>query len=501
MNSPVVERNQVVGRQAPTVLRMPPNVVSHDAAQGAIELADAYDIGLGDAQRTALDVGMAETETGWAARTFAECKPRQQGKNNEVETRELYGLVVLGEMLQLHTAHEFPTANEAFGRMEATLMNHDDLRKKVDRPRYANDEKGFDFLNGARLRYRTRTKGAGRGFAEADLVVYDEAQSILDVHMGSLGPTGLANPNSQSWFAGTGGFSWSKFWWRLRRRALEPVNGSRFGYIEHSAQIVTLDVDGRILLENPPDMMDVEAWARAMPRLNDGLVTFETVEELYGMLGPDLFGLEALCLWEPEPTAENDGPISITGWDALERNEATPDNSDVRLSFQVSPDREWATFTLAGTTVDGFVYVEIRDSRPHDKWDGWVIERGKELAVGHKTPIILLEGSQGATFQQDFEKAKVRVDVMKRGEFASGWVRFVDAVTSTSPTIRHRGQTALRKAVDMARTRKAGDDEVEVLSSKSSGTDVSPLMGVVAAFTRLSAPSSPSAPTPFVVYG
>jgi hypothetical protein len=56
--------------------------------------------------------------------------PRQgTGKNDKIAARELAGLILFGERLIIHTAHEFPTANESFLRMVAVFENWDDLRR------------------------------------------------------------------------------------------------------------------------------------------------------------------------------------------------------------------------------------------------------------------------------------------------------------------------------------------------------------------------------------
>ena len=95
--------------------------------------------------------------------------------------------------------------------------NWDDLRRKVARIRYANGEQGIELLSGQRLKYRARTGGSARGFAKADLIVYDEAQHLAREHVAGSGPAKLANPNSQTWYAGSGGMTTSAKAWEIRR--------------------------------------------------------------------------------------------------------------------------------------------------------------------------------------------------------------------------------------------------------------------------------------------
>lgn len=482
-------------------------MASNAASRVAIEVADRYQIGLGDAQRLALQVAMGLRDDGrWAARTFGDNRPRQQGKNNLIEVREITGLTELGEQLILHTAHEFPTANEAFLRMEQTLMNWDALRALVDRPRYANDEKGFDMLNGGRIRYRSRTKGAGKGFAECDLVVYDESQEILDAHLRALGPTGLANPNSQKWWAGTGGLSTAKHWWAVRRRALEHKDG-QFGYVEHSAQMIELLEDGRIELTNPEDNTDPNVMAIAMPRLGDGLVTLETAMELLEELGAEMFGLEALNLWEPEPDPDGHGPIDPRQWALLaetrdDRDEYPQIVSDIRLAFAVSKDARWSTFAVAGRRSDGMIQVEVIDRRPQDHW---VPARAAELAAKHGALRIRSTGPS-AELIADIEAHGTEVVEVPSTDYSRATGSFIRKVNAepddneevAGPTIRHLGNRALNQAVTDTRTRKSSDGKMWDIGSTD--TDTGPLEAVTLAAGAVPEHTAVSQDL-FVVYG
>jgi hypothetical protein len=196
MTSQLVER---LGVQVPQIQHLPPDVHSLDAATEAIELANAYGVcsggPLSEAQQFTLRAALGERRDGtWAAATVADFKGRQGGgKSDTIAARELAGLVLFDEQLIIHTAHEFPTANESFLRLVAVFEAWDDLRKRVSRIRYANGEQGIEFLSGQRLKYRARTGGSGRGFAKADLVVYDEAQHLMQEHIAASGPARLAS--------------------------------------------------------------------------------------------------------------------------------------------------------------------------------------------------------------------------------------------------------------------------------------------------------------------
>jgi hypothetical protein len=153
------------GVLAPQIVRLPGDVASLAAAEEAIELADTYGVAdgfpLDESQRFTLRAAMGERADGsWAAATVADFEPRQSGKNDTVAARELAGLVLHGERLIIHTAHEFATANESFRRFDALFDDWDDLRKLRLRSYYANGAQGIVMRSGARILYKARTGGA-----------------------------------------------------------------------------------------------------------------------------------------------------------------------------------------------------------------------------------------------------------------------------------------------------------------------------------------------------
>jgi hypothetical protein len=440
MKSPVLER---LGVQTPTVQHLPPDVHNLDAAQEAIRLANAYGVcdghPLSGSQEATLRAGLGERSDGsWAAATVADFKPRQGGgKSDTVAARELAGLILFGERLIIHTAHEFPTANESFLRLVAVFEAWDDLRRRVARIRYANGEQGIELLTGQRLKYRARTGGSGRGFAKADLIVYDEAQHLQAEHVAASGPARAANPNSQSWYAGSGGLSSSAMAWRLRKRALSGDAG-RLAYVENSGESVTLDGHGRVLSVRPDDMMDPAVLARAIPGYGRW-VTHEAVASLFDELGPELFARELLCMWDAEPGDAGSNVLPL--WGDLVDPESAP-VSHIALALDVAPGMRSAAFAAAGRRSDGLLHVECFDHRP---LTSWVVPAAAELS-------------------------KVNAD---------------------TPTLRHRGGLALNAAVAGAELRTVGD--VAVWSRRMAKVDISPLVAATLALGGVPA-SAPSRP-------
>ena len=448
---------------------LPPGVHSLAAAEEAIELADSYLIcdgnPLSDSQRITLRAACGERKDGtWAAARVGDFGPRQgTGKNDKINARELAGLILFGERLIIHTAHEFPTANESFLRMVAIFEAWDDLRKRVARIRFANGEQGIELLSGQRLKYRARTGGSGRGFAKADLVVYDEAQHLTRSHVAASGPAKLANPNSQSWYAGSGGFSTSAVAWEMRRQAILGTGG-RLAYTEMTGEKIEV-VDGRIE-STPPDPDDREVWYATIPGLGRW-VTEEGVETMRDELGPD-FAREGLCVWDPEPSKDDLRfwqVITEEAWRSRLRGDASP-KGKLAWAVDASPDGRSAAIACS----DGRT-VEVVDHR-----DGlsWVPVRLAELRQRHGWDEVALDatGPAGALIPE-LEVPYRKVSLQEHAQACGG---LLEAVTGVSPDLIHRGQPPLDDAVKYADRRHVTDVWLWT-RSKSSG-DISPLVAV-----------------------
>src|SRR5262245_61445927 len=118
------------GSLEPQIVHAPPRAVSLVDAERAVALANAYGLAggeeLDESQSLMLRLAMGRRRDGkWAAATVGNFEPRQAGKNDTVAARELAGLILLEERLIIHTAHEFPTANEAFLRMAEVFQTWD----------------------------------------------------------------------------------------------------------------------------------------------------------------------------------------------------------------------------------------------------------------------------------------------------------------------------------------------------------------------------------------
>lgn len=472
----------LLGVQVPQIVHRPPGVVSLDAATATIELADTYGVcggyPLDESQRFTLTVALGwQADGSWAASTVADFEPRQAGKNDTLAARELAGLIIFGERLIIHTAHEFPTANESFLRLVEVFENWDDLRRKVSRIRYANGEQGIELASGQRLKYRARTGGSGRGFAKADLTVYDEAQHLQAEHVAASGPAKLANPNSQSWYMGSGGLSTSVQAWRLRLRALAG-NAGRLAYVEHTAEDIHLDDNG-LPVSIKPDTLDREAWARAHAAYGYR-VTDEKLLDLHEELGAELFARECLNVWDPLPGDGGALPIPLDAWLACADARSSPADPVV-FGVDASPDRQWASIAVAGRNAAGSAHVELVDRRPGV---GWLAARLVELRERWGPSVVVVDPySPAASAIADAESGGVPITKVSGAVLAAACGGLFDAVMERR--LAHRDEPEFRASLASARQRKVGDGWA--WSRRDSASDITALVAATLAFGALPA--------------
>jgi hypothetical protein len=461
---------QLDAEPAPALLVLPPAADSLDEAHAAIELWEYYSgKTLDPTQCLTVEVMMAQAaDGGWAARTTGREMPRQNGKGDEIEVVELWGLVQRAEAI-LHTIHDAAIlATQAQQRMLGVLDNHPDLRRLVKRRLMGNGQQMIEMRNGGVIWYRTRTGGGGRGVDLIDRLVVDEAQQATGEQLAAVAPTLLANDNPQLNALGTGAISGkSEWWWQIRRRALGgDVDEEPFGYVGHTAERVYLDADGKVV-QDPVDIEDRTLWEQANPSLAAGR------GQGMAFLGPALFAREHLGVWDP-PESLGGSDIDMTVWAQLEDMEDSRP-SPVAFSVAVSADRQWSSIGLAGLRSDGLRHVQIVQA---GRSTGWVPARLAELVKLWKPVGVAIEpGGPAGALIGPIEAAGVKLTRCGFREYAQACGLLIDGMRER--TIRHTGQPQLNVAVGAARKVTTKDDAQAFDGTE--GTDIAPLRAAVLA--------------------
>ena len=389
----------LLGVQTPSLLHLPTGVVSHDAAVEAVQLAEDCGLLLDDSQKFTLRCALGERADGtWAAIDVVDEEPRQNGKGDTQIARQLAGLFLFTEDLQIATAHEFKTANEAFLRLVAVIDGDPALRSKVLRIRYANGEQGVELKSGARLKFAARSMGSGRGFAGVSTVYVDEAYAATGEHLAALLPTLSTHPNPQRWFASSAPLASSHVLWNLRRRAIIGNGGrmvgesdDRLAYVGHTAEVFDVDNAGRVR-SVAPDPEDREAWALANPALGYRIDPDYVASEL-GTYGPAIFLRERLGVGDPEAgrLEEVAAKIDPDAWQKCHVSQLVKVEPK-RCVFAIDcvPSGGHVSIAVGAGTSDR-PYVEVVE---HQRGVGWVARRIVEL-VQKWQPVAVGIDAQG----------------------------------------------------------------------------------------------------------
>lgn len=469
----------------PALCVRPPDAVSLEEAHSAIRLWEGYSgKSLDSAQRLAVELMMAETSDGrWAAQTTGRAVSRQNGKGDEIEVVEAWGLIARGEWI-IHTTHEEPTAKSAFERMVGFLSSHPDLERKVDRTIAGNGPKIIYMAKsagGGRITYRTRTGAGARGLDDLSRLVVDEAQHVQGEMLASSSPTQAVNPNPQTNYIGSAGVDGkSDWWWNLRVRALKDTGGA-FSWLEHSAERLELSPDGRVLQIPPEDVTDRAVWALANPALGTRIPERFLAEQLEN-LGPALFAREHLCVWDPYPGA-SEGFLPFDQWGKLV---ISPPESQRTVCYGLSATETSATFSSASRLPNGDLYMDVVE---HKQGTSWVVDSARERFLRKRIPVRVHPGGPEGAFVRPLREAGVEVIEVTPRDYQHACGEILDTVKNG--TIHHLGQSELDRAVRAVERRDVGQEGGWVWADPPSGVDLSPLRAATLALTGVTSRRPP----------
>lgn len=334
--------------------------------------------------------------------------------------------------------------------------------KRVSR---AHGEEGIELTSGQRVRFRTRTKGGGRGFT-GDCLILDEAMILPEATVGALMPTLSARPNPQLWYAGSAvdqvihehGLVWA----RIRERGIAGADES-LAYFEWS-------VDAASPSQVSAQMAaDTASWRAANPAL-DIRISAEHIAKEGRSMDPRTFAVERLGVGDwPDTDPAKSSVIDWLAWSAL----ADPDSSvdgPVAFAADVAPDRKSAAICAAGMRPDGRLHVEVVDHRPGT---GWLTDRMAELRARHACIGAIVDGaSPAAGLAADLE-----AETATTSEYVAACGRLLDLVSDAG--LVHLASAELDQAVRGAARRTVGD--AWAFSRRSSQVDITPLVAATLA--------------------
>lgn len=304
--------------------------------------------------------------------------PRQTGK-----TYTLGALVFALSMAEpgtttIWTAHRARTHAETFQSMSA-MAERKSIKPTIDSIRRVNGEQAILFKNGSRILFGSRERGFGRGFAEIDILIFDEAQILTEKAMEDMVPATNAAPNPLVIMAGTPPRpdDPSEVFTQRREDALAGDPDSL--YVEMSADP---DCD--------PD--DPAQWSKANPSYP--FRTPETaIRRMRKLLGSILsFKREGLGIWDSKDAGAKAFPGSV--W-ANGQQEA-PKDGIRSLGVKFSPDGLSVALGGAVKTPSGRIHIEAIREEPMTSGTAWLVD----WIVERKTSIaaVAIDGRAGASF-------------------------------------------------------------------------------------------------------
>lgn len=377
--------------------------------------------------------------------------PRQVGKTFTVGSILVALCLLFPRLTVLWTAHRTRTSNETFAAMKA-MTSRSKVKPFMLRPRSVNGESEIRFRNGSRILFGAREQGFGRGFAEVDVEVFDEAQILTDKAIDDMVPA--ANQSKQPaggllFFMGTPPrpSDPGEVFTRLRDSALSGAEEDAV-WVEFSA-----DEDAS------PD--DWEQIAKANPSY-PARTPREAILRMRKHLGEESFLREGLGIWDGRTGA-------LPGWSQRFTRDAPPE--PVAIGLAVSLDLEWGSIGAAGVRKDGLVHADAVERR---RGSTWLVAEAKRIQDEYQCPVLIDEKCPDADLIQSLKDAGVTPTVLKLEKCFEAHSWLVKA--NKDDQIRHGNTTELNAAIENAATRLVGDRRL--WGRKQSAGDISMLEAV-----------------------
>lgn len=444
-----------IGRQTPTVSRILPYRKSNWAE--AVELYESTGRKARRWQKLLLKDIMATTPKGlWKHTKFGLAVPRQNGKNEVVLIRELWGLKN-GEHI-IHTAHRTDTAHKAWERL---LDIAERAGLTVVSSYKARGKEHIEVEGGGKVEFRTRTNVGGLG-ESFDLLVYDEAQELTNDQDAALKYTVAASQNPQTILLGTpptpisAGTVFRKF-----REQVLKGKATNAGWAEWST-------------EKESDPWDRELWYQTNPSLGQGLTERTIADEI----SEDVidFNIQRLGLWLEYNLKSAFTPQE---WERL-RCECLPEfRGRIYVGIKYNNDASSVSMSVALHTADGRIFAEVIDRRETREGNAWMVGFLKALS-GHCRRIVVDGASGQELLAADLKDAKLQKPYFPKVREIITANAFFEAQVFNEK-LCHMGQPALTQIATNCDHRAIGSSGGFGYKSILEGADISLLDSTILA--------------------
>lgn len=462
------EPEKRIGRQTPTVSYILPCTGSK--GQESIDLYEKSKRSAAEWQKLICFHILETNENGgWVHTKYGFSVPRQNGKNEIVAMREMWGLVN-GERI-LHTAHRVPTSNAAFERLRIILSNagYKELgRKKKGRKDPPNgfrvsNQMGMErieLVSGGRINFRTRSARGGIG-ESYDLLVIDEAQEYTEAEDAALKYVIAASQNPQQILCGTPPTpdSVGTVFTDLRSEILsgEAVDS---GWEEWS-------------VGQKRELRDKDAWYESNPSLGILLTERRILSELSSNV--DDYNIQRLGYW----TSYNlKSEISEAEWTEMKTDVLPELKGRLFVGIKYAKDGANVAMSIAVKCADGNIFVEAIDCQSRQTGDDWIM---RFLRAADIEKVIIDGAGAQDILSKEIKEAGLKAPVLPQvKEVVVAAATFRQAVDLKK--IRHAGQPSLTQSVTNCEKRAVGSGGGFGFRSIREGVDVSLLDSVMLAY-------------------
>lgn len=365
--------------------------------------------------------------------------PRQVGKTFTIGSIVFALCVLVPRLTVLWTAHHSRTSNETFASLQG-FANRQLVAPHVEHVRQANGQQEIAFKNGSRVLFGARESGFGRGFADVDVEVFDEAQILSQRALDDMVPATNTAANPLVFLIGTPPKPTdpSEVFTARRREALSGQSSDML-FVEMSAD-ADADPDSRSQWRAGNPSFPARTPETAMLRMRH-------------LLGEESFIREGLGVWSSDVVTQ---PLIA---DDLFLSRAVPAAPDGVVSYGVkfSPDGAHVGLGVAVRPDDGPVHVDVVAIESTSRGTTWLVDwlasrwrQAAQIVVdGRGSASALVNALVEAGVSERVLKVPTTQDVV------AAHAMFLDSVR-TGAMSWFEGQDALRFDVANATKRPIG---------------------------------------------
>lgn len=465
-------------------------------ADEAIDLAKLYGQDIDPEQRIAIDAIMSHRSDGsWSALEAAIIVCRQNGKTKGVLLPIVMSHLFLFEPdLMVWTAHRMDAAEEAFIAIRDIIDSTPELSRRTKKILEGNGEQSVELHTGARLEFKARASGGGRGMS-GKTVVLDEAYKLSAGSIGSLAPTlATRGGDAQILYGSSACHEDSAVLRDIVERGRKGGDPA-LAFVEWAASfawdLMPCERGARCTHHRnvPGCGLDREEfWYRANPALARGRIPITFLRNMRRTMAPLEFGREFVGLHDI-PDAGESSPITAEMWDAW-ADPVSVGRGRPTFAIDASPGLRTGAIVAAMEGSTGVPHLEVVEYGPGTEW---VADLAKRLHKSQNPVQWLLDptGPAGALLP-DLNDAGVPIREMTVREMGQACQSLVKG------GFRHTGDPILSTALECAARRDVGDG-LWTWTRRKSG-DICPLVAGTAALWGQSTPPTGVA-MPWIGFG